>query len=98
MKARSRRADRVLDLDPGARLARLRLRPDAAMGTLDGGRLMSDEITMTHCSQCHAPILDPSESWPDDGGGCLCQDCWEAYSSRLWWEMLRQLPGLVGED
>lgn len=53
---------------------------------------------MTHCSRCHTPIPDPSESWPDGAGGVFCQECWEAYSSELWWAMLQQLPGLTAED
>jgi len=37
------------------------------------------------CTTCAIPVLDPAERWPDAGDGILCQCCWEAYSSRLWW-------------
>ncbi len=44
------------------------------------------------CSSCSAAVPDPAERWPDDADGTLCQCCWEAYSSRLWWAVVRQLP------
>jgi len=44
------------------------------------------------CSACSKPIHDPAERWPDATGGAVCQVCWEAQSSRLWWAMVRLLP------
>ena len=42
---------------------------------------------MTRCSVCGADI-PPGDEWPGDDGGALCQECWEAHCSRLWWEIM----------
>jgi len=44
------------------------------------------------CSACSEPIYDPAERWPAATTGTVCQMCWEAQSSRLWWAMVRLLP------
>lgn len=42
------------------------------------------------CTQLH-------DNWPGhDCEGLLCQDHWEEYSSRLWWEQLYHLGQLGG--
>lgn len=56
------------------------------------------EQSVRNCTRCVKPISPGETCWPDDGNGTLCQDCWEAYSSSLWWEMLGQLPGLQVAD
>jgi hypothetical protein len=40
---------------------------------------------MTTCNTCNNAIPDPAEQWPNGNGGTLCQECWEAKSSRMWW-------------
>jgi hypothetical protein len=30
--------------------------------------------------------------WPDAATGTVCQECWEAQSSRPWWTMVQLLP------
>jgi hypothetical protein len=50
---------------------------------------MSDPTTIPSCSE---PIPDPAERWPAFTTGTVCQMCWEAQSSRLWWAMVRLLP------
>jgi len=44
------------------------------------------------CSDCSEPIPDPAERWPSFATGIVCQVCWEAQSSRIWWAMVRLLP------
>lgn len=53
---------------------------------------MPDPTPIPSCSACSEPIPDPAERWPDWGNGTVCQLCWEAQSSRLWWAMVRLLP------
>lgn len=42
-------------------------------------------MTISTCSSCAALVPDPAERWPDETDGTVCQECWEAQSSRLWW-------------
>ena len=35
------------------------------------------------CNKCRGIIREGESSWDIDGG--LCQECWEAYCSELWW-------------
>jgi hypothetical protein len=44
------------------------------------------------CYDCGAQILDPAERWPSPAAGIVCQMCWEAQSSRLFWAMVQPLP------
>jgi len=44
------------------------------------------------CAVCSEPIPDPAERWPAFTTGTLCQQCWEAQSSRLLWAMVPLLP------
>jgi hypothetical protein len=44
------------------------------------------------CSDCKALIPDPAERWPASTTGTVCQVCWEAQSSRLWWRLVQLLP------
>ena len=44
------------------------------------------------CAVCGAQIPDPAERWPSAATGIVCQVCWEAQSSRLWWAMVQCLP------
>jgi hypothetical protein len=48
--------------------------------------------TIPSCSDCGAQISDPAERWPAAAAGIVCQVCWEAQSSRLWWAMVQLLP------
>lgn len=50
------------------------------------------------CSACSVSLDGPSDGWPDEANGLLCQGCWEAYASRTWWGMLKSLPDLSAED
>jgi hypothetical protein len=42
-------------------------------------------LPLTTCNTCNNTIPDPAEEWPDDNGAIICQECWEAKSSREWW-------------
>jgi len=53
---------------------------------------MPDPTAIPSCSACSEPIPDPAERWPVFTTGTVCQQCWEAQSSRLWWAMVRLLP------
>lgn len=59
---------------------------------------MSQADRCPACERCNSPIDPDDTSWPGEGAGVLCQMCWEDYSSRTWWEMLRQLPALCADD
>jgi hypothetical protein len=48
--------------------------------------------TIPSCSACSEPIPDSAERWPAATAGTVCQVCWEAQSSRLWWAMVQLLP------
>lgn len=48
--------------------------------------------TATTCPQCRAEVEPGETTWPGPDGNTVCQSCWEAYSGRLWWEVLAQLP------
>jgi hypothetical protein len=50
--------------------------------------------TVPVCSACASAVPDPAERWPDKASGTLCQCCWEAYSSRLWWSAVLPLMEL----
>jgi len=39
------------------------------------------------CSLCP----EPSEGWPADDGGELCQEHWEKQCDDEWWEMMIEL-------
>ena len=52
---------------------------------------MPDPTTIPSCSACSEPIPDPAERWPAFPSGTVCQVCWEAQSSRLWWAMVQLL-------
>jgi hypothetical protein len=52
---------------------------------------MPDPTIIPSCSACSEPIPDPAERWPSFAAGTVCQVCWEAQSSRLWWAMVRLL-------
>lgn len=58
---------------------------------------MSDQKPIA-CASCGQAIEDPADAWPDESGGDLCQGCWEAVSSSLWWEMLNHLPLAMLEE
>jgi hypothetical protein len=53
---------------------------------------MPNPTAIPSCSGCSKPIQEPAERWPGATGGAVCQECWEAQSSRLWWVMVRLLP------
>ena len=36
------------------------------------------------CARCG----EPSDGWPANDGGELCQMCWEAECSESWWRMV----------
>jgi hypothetical protein len=41
---------------------------------------------MMKCERCEKP----SDGWPGEGKDAeLCQMCWEAYCSEMWWEYWR---------
>jgi hypothetical protein len=50
------------------------------------------------CAVCGAQIPDPAERWPSAAAGIVCQVCWEAQSSRLWWAMVQCLEELGEEE
>ena len=53
---------------------------------------MPDSTAITSCSACSELIPSPAERWLAATTGTMCQVCWEAQSSRLWWAMVRLLP------
>jgi hypothetical protein len=53
---------------------------------------MPDPTATPSCSACSEPISDPAERWPASTIGIVCQVCWEAQSSRLWWQLVQSLP------
>ena len=55
---------------------------------------MPDPTAIPSCSACTEPIPDPAERWPAfaSASDTVCQVCWEAQSSRLWWGMVQLLP------
>lgn len=43
------------------------------------------------CETCGVPIGTEREmTWPGDGGGEICQMCWESECSRSWWQMVNR--------
>jgi hypothetical protein len=44
------------------------------------------------CSACSELIPSPAERWPSATTGTVCQECWEAQASRLWWQLVQLLP------
>ena len=53
---------------------------------------MPDPSTIPSCSACSELIPSPAERWPASTTGIVCQVCWEAQSSRLWWQFVQLLP------
>lgn len=42
------------------------------------------------CVRCSGPLDSPR--WPAEGGGALCQMCWEADCDAAWWAALAWFP------
>jgi hypothetical protein len=53
---------------------------------------MPDTTAIPSCSACSEPISSIAERWPSFTTGTVCQVCWEAQSSRLWWQLMQLLP------
>jgi hypothetical protein len=53
---------------------------------------MPDLAAIPSCSDCSEPIPSIAERWPGFNAGIVCQVCWEAQSSRLWWQFVQLLP------
>lgn len=46
--------------------------------------------TVTHCGTCQRSTAGEI-TWPGESGREICQDCWEAETSRSWWQLVNAM-------
>jgi hypothetical protein len=55
------------------------------------------------CATCRRPLGHDETTWPpESGAGEACQECWEDYCGRSWWEaaclVTAMSDALYGDD